>query len=206
MLENFYHAETVIQNNILLDPDLTDTEVRVYLVIKMLSYKDGYCWATNNQLAKLLNKTSNAINLALWRLKKKKYIVVNTDKKRSPIRKIFTMQVWAELAYTDKVPKDCQSSIQMPLQYINYTKNMSFKEFKEFVTKYYSNLMFNLSPGNKLGYRADIFFRITKTGYLENTFTGDLVDKETAHKIWEYLYERKDAVLDYFKKKQGMKG
>lgn len=83
---------------------------------------------------------------------------------------------------------------------------MSFKEFKEFVTKYYSNLMFNLSPGNALGYRADIFFRITKTGYLENTFTGDLVDKDTAHKIWEYLFERKDAVLDYFKKKQGMKG
>jgi len=205
MLENFKHAETTIPNKILLDPNLTDVEVRVYLVIKMLSYKDGYCWATNHQLSDFIGKSFDSVNMALRRLKKKKYIVINTDQKRSPKRKIFTMQAWSELVYTDKVPKDCESSIQLPIAYINYTRDMSFKEFKEFVTKYYSNLMFNLQPGNKLGYRADILFRITKTGYLENTFTGDLVDKETAHKIWEYLFERKDAVLDYFKKKQGMK-
>ena len=199
MLRNFLHAETTIPNKILLDGHLTDVEVRIYVVLKMLSYKDGYCWATNKQLSDLIGKSLDSINMALRRLKKKKYIVINTNRKRSPIRKIFTMQAWAELVYTNKIPKDCEDSIHLPIKFLNYTKEMSFQEFKGFVIKYYANLMFHLAPGNQIGFRDDINFRITKTGYLENTFSGDLVDKETAHKIWEYLYDRKDAVLDAFK-------
>jgi len=199
MLSKFAHAETVIQNKILLDPDLTDTEVRLYLVIKMLSYKDGYCWATNTQLGELVNKTDNAINLCLRRLKKKEYIVINTDFSRSPKRKIFTMQAWSELVYTKKVPVDCTSSI--PAEFNTYTKEMSFKEFKNFVSKHYAGAVFNLAPGNKLNYRPDIYFKITKSGYIENTWTGDLITKEDALKIWEYLYVIRSTVLDLFREK-----
>ncbi len=195
MLKKFINAETTIANKILLDGDLSDTEVRVYFVIKMLSYKDGYCWATNHQLSKLLNKTSNAINLAILRLKRKKYIVVNTVKSRTPIRKIFTMQAWAELSYTNQIPQDClHFDKDLPKQ------DFTFKEFKNFIVKNYPKAIFTLAQGNPLKYRSNIQFMITKTGYIHNNFTQKLLPKEEAFKMWQHLYDNRDFVIQTFVK------
>jgi len=195
-LEAFIHGETTLQNKILLDPKLTDTEKYIYLIIKMLSYKSGYVWATNKELAELTNKTVIAINHALRRLRNKNYIVINTNRKRVPMRKIYTFEKWAQLTYLNELPEDVKNTK------VIIEANLSFKEFRDIVVKNYKNIEFFLAQNNPLKYKNTTPFIISGSGYLKNVVADKILDPQEALKIWEYLFTRKEKVLEYFRKRK----
>ena len=165
----------------------------------MLSYKDGYCWATNAQIAELSNKTTEAIKMSLSRLNKKKYIIVNTKQSRTPKRKIFTMQAWSELAYLGKIPHDCKESLSIATFLKNYDEHLNnFRSFKDFVVRRMSNFVFTM-PDNNFGYRPDTAFKITQSGYIEYVSSGELLDSKDAAKVWEYLFKRRENILHFLR-------
>lgn len=61
---------------ILNEEDLNSSEKLLYITISALSYKTGFCYATNKYLAEQLNITERYIQIAIQKLKEKKYIYV----------------------------------------------------------------------------------------------------------------------------------
>lgn len=59
---------------IFFDKDLSDGDIIVYMLVSNLTYKEGYCWATNNWLAKQLDKSAKTIQRSLAALAEQGYI------------------------------------------------------------------------------------------------------------------------------------
>lgn len=70
-------------------------DICLYIIIDQLSYRNGYCWATNKTLANTLNTCEKTIQNSLNTLEKEKFIKRATILKRGiyhrniyPIREI----------------------------------------------------------------------------------------------------------------------
>lgn len=61
---------------ILTNEDLSDKEKFIYSIILYFSKEESYCSVSNNQLAKLLNITTNHISKLISSLNNKKYVKV----------------------------------------------------------------------------------------------------------------------------------
>lgn len=61
---------------ILTNKDLSDKEKLIYSIILYFSKEKGYCSVTNNQLAELLNLTTNHVSKLISSLNSKKYVKV----------------------------------------------------------------------------------------------------------------------------------
>lgn len=73
------------------DENLTSTEVRLLGIICGLTRQRGYCWASNEVLAKKIHKSSaRTIQTALASLQKHGYIVVQNDQN---MRKIYLSEL-----------------------------------------------------------------------------------------------------------------
>lgn len=79
---------------------------------------------------------------------------------------------------------------------------LNFKSFKEFCIKNHEKVSFNIpiSIDNLL---PNTKIKITPSGYLHNINTGKDFEKEKAFKIWEFMYERKEKIIELIMK--GMK-
>ncbi len=76
----------------------------------------------------------------------------------------------------------------------------NFKSFKEFCIKNYEKVIFNIpiSIDNLL---PNTRIKITPSGYLHNISIEKDFEKERAMKIWTYMYERKEKIIELIMKK-----
>ena len=79
-LKNMPYVE--IPFEILQDKDLTDSELRLYMIISFLTYKTGYCYASNNYLGDMLGIKTRAVQTRLQKLEEKKYIFKSFEQNR----------------------------------------------------------------------------------------------------------------------------
>ena len=68
-----YYA--VIPSTVLFNENLKPNEKLLYAVITVLSNKEGYCFASNNYLAKLFNSKPHTISNWISNLKKFNFII-----------------------------------------------------------------------------------------------------------------------------------
>lgn len=75
----------------------------------------------------------------------------------------------------------------------------NFKSFKEFCIKNHEKVSFNIpiSIDNLL---PNTKIKITPSGYLHNINTGKDFEKEKAFKIWEFMFERKEKIIELIMK------
>lgn len=74
---NYY---AILPAKIRYDIDLPHLAKLLYAEITSLTYKEGYCWATNKYFAELYNVTSGHISEVINMLKNKKYIDIKIEK------------------------------------------------------------------------------------------------------------------------------
>lgn len=80
-------------STIFFNKNLNDIDIRIFALISTLSFKKGYCYANNNYLKNVLNKSERTIQRSLERLQKEKYIIIT--KKAKEKRKIYTYEEYA---------------------------------------------------------------------------------------------------------------
>jgi len=78
------------------------------------------------------------------------------------------------------------------------SREINFKKFKEIVAA--SNFMFLLC--GKLGYKKNHKGFEIQNGYIFNLHTSMLLSSDESWKIWNYLFEKKDNVLNEVRKQQ----
>lgn len=75
----------------------------------------------------------------------------------------------------------------------------NFKYFREFCIKNYEKIKFNI-PVSIDNLRANTQITITASGYLHNLSIGKDFEKERAMKIWNFMYERKEKIIELIMK------
>ncbi len=68
----------ILDDNILKSNSINSTDKLVYGVIKALTNNKGYCYASNEYIAKKLNLSKRTITNSIRKLKRAKYIRVET--------------------------------------------------------------------------------------------------------------------------------
>ncbi|MDD2840738.1 MAG: helix-turn-helix domain-containing protein, partial [Rickettsiales bacterium] len=102
-LQPNYYA--IIPANIRYDKNLNSTEKLLYAEITALCDKEGYCWASNNYFAEILNKLPAYVSQVLTKLSKKEYITVEIEKNnKGTFRKIYIGKIIGKI-YTEKESK-----------------------------------------------------------------------------------------------------
>ena len=79
-----------VPSHVYLDKKLSRTSQNLYGLILSLSYKDGYCYATNKNLSDMLEVSARTINYALSDLTKAELIHIEINA-RNNFRKIMTI-------------------------------------------------------------------------------------------------------------------
>ena len=96
----------VIENDILNNNNLTNTEKILYARIVNLSNKSEYCFATNEYLANLMNLKTRQIQYCLARLRKYNYIsitIVDNQRRIIPTIKNFIKNRDEENKHEDEI-------------------------------------------------------------------------------------------------------
>ena len=75
----------VVPRIVLSDKDLNNTDKLLLGLIVSLTFKENYCYASNNYLANNLNASKRTINYSLSNLKEKDYIIIKYDKDKRKI-------------------------------------------------------------------------------------------------------------------------
>jgi len=195
----FKNGTTTLQNKILLDNNLTPTEKFIFIVIEMLSGKSNFCYADNNTLCELSSQTLCSIKLALFKLKKKGYIIVDTNRKRSPLRRIFTLQRFMDAYYFNELPDDCtQRSLPAPIESFvdREAVSNSYPKFTRFLRTYFGGKEFVVNT--KLLPNKTILIK-------KNSYYRNLTDKVDLNKVQAVEFEmlmwddREDLIDKFFK-------
>ena len=76
---------------VLLDEDLSSTTKLLMGLITALSMKDGYCYASNRYLSKLLKVSKRTISSSITALRRKKYVEIGND---DSARKIYLANIF----------------------------------------------------------------------------------------------------------------
>ena len=90
--ENKIGYYAVIPSSILFDEDVKPNEKLLYAVITVLANKEGYCFASNSYLAKLLNVEPHTISKWVSHLKKLEFVcldIIKNDKGEIIQRRIY---------------------------------------------------------------------------------------------------------------------
>lgn len=75
----------------------------------------------------------------------------------------------------------------------------NFKYFREFCIKNYEKIKFNI-PVSIDNLKANTQITITASGYLHNLSIGKDFEKERAMKIWNFMFERKEKIIELIMK------
>ena len=198
LLEKFENGRTTIENDLLLDNNLTATEKVCYMYLEMLSYKDGYCYATNKQLGDMTGQTSKSVEIAILRLKQKKYIIVDTLQTRTPYkRRIYTEARYLRAWNRQELPKDC--TVKQPprkQEELDRQELMnSYAKFRKFLKMYLSGLEFKVSSPGSL---KNKIVKIKENGYYTNISDDKDLTKEQSSEFERLLYDRRKEILDNF--------
>ncbi len=70
----------------------------------------------------------------------------------------------------------------------------NFKEFRKFLSD--SKYSFSFQDGI-CGYMSSTKFKVTSTGYIHNLNTAKDVSSEDAQKIWDYLYQNRQKIIEH---------
>jgi len=197
LAEKFTHGRTTIDNDILMSDELTPTEKIVYMYIEMLSNKDGFCTATSQQMGDMVGQTKKSMVEAIQKLKKKKYIVVDTLQSRNPKRRIFTairhLKAWS----ISKLPKDC--TIQTPVKKIDALDRdkiqKSMPKFIKFMKNYLQENKFDITTNGGLKGKQIV---IKKNGFYRNISDDIELTKEEAFEFEALLFDKAKVILDAF--------
>lgn len=76
---------------VLLDEDLSTTTKLLMGLITTLSMQEGFCYASNRYLSNLMKVSRRTITSCITSLKKKKYIIVESEPN---IRKIYLANIF----------------------------------------------------------------------------------------------------------------
>lgn len=80
-------------------------------------------------------------------------------------------------------------------------KFKSFKEFKEYlVSNFAGEFKTAFSKESGLGYLPDTVIEISETGYLYNAASNKFLEQDEAFKVWEYMYQKQELVLERLEK------
>lgn len=102
-LQPNYYA--IIPANIRYDKNLNSTEKLLYAEITALCDKEGYCWASNNYFAEILNRLPAYISQVLTKLYKKEYITIEIERNnKGTFRKIYIGKIIGKI-HTEKESK-----------------------------------------------------------------------------------------------------
>ncbi len=203
LLEKFENGRTTIENDLLLDNHITAVEKVCYMYIEMLSYKDGYCYATDKQLGEIAGQSIESIRWAIKRLKQKKYIVVDTLQTRTPYkRRIFTETRFLKAWNRAKLPKDCTVK-EPPRKKEKLDQEElanSYPKFRKFIKMYLSGMEFKVSSDGSL---KNKIVKIKQNGYYENISEAKDLTKDQSSEFERLLYDRRKEILDNFFKGGG---
>ncbi|WP_331773807.1 helix-turn-helix domain-containing protein [Sulfurospirillum sp. 1612] len=205
LIDKFENGRTTVENDILLNTSLTATEKIVYMYIEMLSYKDNYCYATNRQICDLTGHSIDALKQAIKKLKKKKYIVIDTLQTRTPYkRRIFTETRFLKAWNSATLPSDC--TVKNPIRRIEELDRLqiskSFAKFRKFMKLYLTENQFFIDTAGDL--QAQII-EIKKNGYYRTiTYNRDL-NKDEAILFEMLMFDKREALLDAFFKNKELK-
>jgi len=120
--------DTVVPSALWLDPNIEPAAVKLYAIIRGLSDKYGYCYASNEYLAESINYRPTQLKKFLTDLKKHGYIEVETN--RQGVK-------WDRRVYiSDKFNKILRRSVERPCKVGGATynkKNNKKEEYKDYV-------------------------------------------------------------------------
>lgn len=105
-----------IPRDVYVDSELTDGAKLLYGLILTLSFSDGFCYATNEFLAKALEKTSRSVNRYFVELKEKRLIAIDMYQNR--FRRVYTATAHKNLGKRSKSSKGQieRAKKNMPIQ------------------------------------------------------------------------------------------
>lgn len=83
----------VIPAILAVNPDISDSAKILYCIIRQLSYKSGYCYASNSYLASAVGKSEVSVSRNIKALKKFRYLKVIYSGKYYSGRKIYIVPV-----------------------------------------------------------------------------------------------------------------
>lgn len=182
----------VLRPEVLGDFELSDRDKIIYAVIASLigQKQNGYCWLTNEEIATACAKSESAVKRAIKVLSEKKYIYIDTDRKRAtknkPIRHIYTDYKY----YCDRNKQT--APIPSKFKNIHHFRNWAKYALVGF------EFTFNRTNGNKMK------VIITSSGYLKNVGLDEnlhpIDEKGEIYKIWKDLYTLKDTCIEWYKK------
>lgn len=90
MQESFY---VVIPSYILQDKTLTLADKVIYGEISSLCNKEGFCWASNEYISKLLIVGNSTVSRSINKLKSKEYVKIEIEKEEGNLRKIWLLPI-----------------------------------------------------------------------------------------------------------------
>ena len=74
-IENYASMTASVPFEVLLNKQLSACDIKVYILCANLTHKYGYCWATNEYIAKLTGYSLRAVKYSINKLKAFKYLV-----------------------------------------------------------------------------------------------------------------------------------
>ncbi|MDX1808299.1 MAG: helix-turn-helix domain-containing protein [Sulfurospirillaceae bacterium] len=202
LIDKFKNGRTTVENDILLDSTLTATEKIVYMYIEMLSHKDNYCYATNIQISDLTGQTIDSLKQAFKKLKKKKYIVVDTLQTRTPYkRRIFTETRFLRAWNQNTLPRDCtvKEPIKRPDELDRQAISKSFPKFRKFIKLYLTENQFNITTPGELQNKT---IMIKKNGYYTSIWDARDLTKDESVTFEMLMFDKRETLLDNFFNKE----
>lgn len=198
LIDKFKHGKTTIENDILLNDTITPTEKFIYMYIEMLSFKENFCRANNEQLSDMTGQSVESVKFSIKRLKTKKYIVVDTKRTRSPVRRIFTIDRFLKMHWSNELPKDCvikkpPSSIRNRLH--REAIEESFPKFRRFMRTYLTEREFICHVTGELNLHRIL---IKKNGYYRDLSSKSELNNLTSVIFEDAMWKDRKMILDQF--------
>ena len=107
------------------DENLSRTEIDVLSLIISLTFKKGFCFASNDYLKKYINTSERTITSSLSKLKQLKYIIIKTNNNK---RRIYLNRDKIPAEISKWIARNCNGEVEKTCDY--KIKNKNKKENK----------------------------------------------------------------------------
>ena len=177
-----------IPTNLIYDNRLSDSELRLYLIIRDNCNRDGYSEIKNNKLEQLSNKKERFIRGSLASLEKQGHIVVKQNVKQNDIypknirRVIWMKEAW--LRYKDNKKKN--------EHFHSHAKpSNDYKKFIDTLRNDYKNIPFTIKHTN-----GELKSYIIKDSLLHYADNKQMMRKEDSELVYKILFANRHQVLE----------
>ena len=184
----------VIPCVVLYDQNLTDKDKLVFAVISNLTHEKGFCWASNQYIAELLNCGQQTISRSVSNLNSLGYIINSIEKnKQGTLRKIYLpmSKINNPLVKNDnRVSKKRQ-----PNTIVNNIIKDNSKELLLWINNTYKR-KFNIIDANKLKARLKTFTIENIKEAIKNAYNDEYHAKNNYKYLTPEYFLRNDENLD----------